>query len=159
MLSSCKIVKHHFSNALKRLLLKDSENVPVSIFGLVCPENEIKLCWELNNSLKLSLSQTKCITATDKRGSFSIGLYQYQSIIDEMHFALLTNKANPVKPFAGLQHIDYLFVIRGNFDDSKIGEIRKSLNSISTISTVIQVPESSFKKADFLNYLNDDTFS
>lgn len=132
-----------------KLTLKDD---PIYIiFGLVSSENEVKFPWLINNELGINLTRTENLTLQNKLSVCDISLFQYENR-QAIKYTLLSNKPNPCRLFEEFKNIDYLLVLSGDINEELHNQIKQQLKSISSISTILEIPLSSFKKKEIFIY-------
>lgn len=94
----------------KNLKLNDAEPTPLDIVGIVCQENDVRLCWLIGQATGTILSRTDNFTRviTDPTAGFA----RYSGTIgpEESSLVLLQNKAGGRVLFDSARQFDYIIV-------------------------------------------------
>ena len=136
----------------KHLKLQYTENQAVYIVGIVSSANHLKLSWALNQALNIQLSVKDKITLTHPKTGQTTdhSLFQYENESSILKYALISNKAGSIYFIDELKNIDYVFVIKGDPDNSEKDHISQTLRQISEIATFVVIQAESIKKTDRL---------
>ncbi len=123
------------------------------IFGIVSSESILKLSWEINNLLHISLSQSeKLVFSKPKtRNSFEYRLFQFDDEAQLLKYSLLENRAGSVYYFDEFQNIDYILFIRGEIDSNIKETVLQMPKKNHGIISVLLISQNIIKKKNRLD--------
>ena len=122
------------------------------LIGISCHEKDYRICWGLNNGLRLSLAkEEKGIEVLMKKtNEFSKhAVYSYFQEDTENEFTLLNNRSNAGYLVPEQAHADYLFMIKESYDVDILALISK-IKSIPFVLTAFEVKVGNLKSKENL---------
>ena len=122
------------------------------LIGISCHEKDYRICWGLNNGLRLSLAkEEKGIEVLIKKtNEFSKhAVYSYFQEDTENEFTLLNNRSKTGYLVPEQAHADYLFMIKESYDVNIIALISK-IKSIPFVLTAFEVKVGNLKSKENL---------
>ena len=105
--------------------LEEEYEYDFRLIGISCHEKDYRICWGLNNRLRLSLAkeEVEIEVLIKKTNEFSKhALYSYFQEDTENEFTLLNNRSNSGYLVPERAHADYLFMIKESYDVN-LGEL------------------------------------
>ena len=122
------------------------------LIGISCHEKDYRICWGLNNGLRLSLAkEEKGIEVLMKKtNEFSKhAVYSYFQEDTENEFTLLNNRSNAGYLVPEQAQADYLFMIKESYDVDILALISK-IKSIPFVLTAFEVKVGNLKSKENL---------
>lgn len=132
--------------------LEEEYEYDFRLIGISCHEKDYRICWGLNNGLRLSLAkEEKGIEVLIKKtNEFSKhALYSYFQEDTENEFTLLNNRSNAGYLLPEQAHADYLFMIKEIYDANIVDLISK-IKSIPFVLTAFEVKVGNLKSKENL---------
>ena len=132
--------------------LEEEYEYDFRLIGISCHEKDYRICWGLNNGLRLSLAkEEKGIEVLIKKtNEFSKhALYSYFQEDTENEFTLLNNRSNAGYLLPEQAHADYLFMIKEIYDANIVDLISK-IKSIPFVLTAFEVKVKDLKSKENL---------
>ncbi|NNC94781.1 MAG: IPExxxVDY family protein [Chitinophagales bacterium] len=122
------------------------------LIGIASHEKDYKICWLLNNSLKLDFTKSDDLEFDDKKeGKKNLFCkFSFEDEFNRIQYFLLGNKNNANILLPQWKEMDYLLKIAGNIQDIDQDEIVKKLNSINTVQLAVSIDLKSLKTKDYL---------
>jgi hypothetical protein len=108
--------------------LEEEYEYDFKLIGISCHEKDYRICWGLNNRLRLSLAKEEgeIEVFIKKTNEFSKhGRYSYFQEDTENEFTLLNNRSNSGYLLPEQAHADYLFMIKESYDVNIVDIISK----------------------------------
>ena len=137
----------------KALKLQYSDNQPIYIIGILSSSNQLKLSWALNQLLNIKLSiKDKVILNHNKTSQTSEHtIFQYDDEGQILRYSLISNKNGSFYFVDELKNIDYMFIVKGECDDSYRILINNLLRNVPEIITTINIIPENIKRRDRLD--------
>ena len=132
--------------------LEEEYEYDFRLIGISCHEKDYRICWGLNNGLRLSLAkEEKGIEVLIKKtNEFSKhALYSYFQEDTENEFTLLNNRSNAGYLVPEQAQADYLFMIKESYDVDILALISK-IKSIPFVLTAFEVKVGNLKSKENL---------
>jgi hypothetical protein len=132
--------------------LEEEYEYDFRLIGISCHEKDYRICWGLNNGLRLSLAkEEKGIEVLMKKtNEFSKhAVYSYFQEDTENEFTLLNNRSNAGYLVPEQAHADYLFMIKESYDVDILALISK-IKSIPFVLTAFEVKVGNLKSKENL---------
>ena len=132
--------------------LEEEYEYDFRLIGISCHEKDYRICWGLNNGLRLSLAkEEKGIEVLIKKtNEFSKhAVYSYFQEDTENEFTLLNNRSKTGYLVPEQAHADYLFMIKESYDVNIIALISK-IKSIPFVLTAFEVKVGNLKSKENL---------
>ena len=132
--------------------LEEEYEYDFRLIGISCHEKDYRICWGLNNGLRLSLAkEEKGIEVLMKKtNEFSKhAVYSYFQEDTENEFTLLNNRSNAGYLVPEQAHADNLFMIKESYDVDILALISK-IKSIPFVLTAFEVKVGNLKSKENL---------
>ncbi|MFI5219875.1 MAG: IPExxxVDY family protein [Bacteroidia bacterium] len=135
--------------AKKLLKIDFSFEYDFLLFAIVCSQKDYRLCFELNQRLKINLKREEdvslIIDSHQNRSNFSN--YYYRSKLSE-HYRVINNKGQAGSFIPESKNIDYFLQVKNMQSRDSSGNILQHLKKIEIISGVYEIEASKLKSAD-----------
>lgn len=122
------------------------------LIGISCHAPDYRLCWAINNQLRLNLSKETAGYDIKNKKIKEVthhSLFRYVNEEDHVEFILLQNKNGSSIILPEQKLADYLLILKNNFS-IEIPELLLRLKSIDMIQTVFQIEPKSLKSKENL---------
>ena len=132
--------------------LEEEYEYDFRLIGISCHEKDYRICWGLNNRLRLSLAkeEEEIEVLIKKTNEFSKhALYSYFQEDTENEFTLLSNRSNTGYLVPEQAHADYLFMIKESYDVN-ILELISKIKLIPFVLTAFEVKVKDLKSKENL---------
>ena len=132
--------------------LEEEYEYDFRLIGISCHEKDYRICWGLNNRLRLSLAkeEVEIEVLIKKTNEFSKhAVYSYFQEDTENKFTLLNNRSNSGSLVPEQAHADYLFMIKESYEVNIIDLISK-IKSIPFVLTAFEVKVGDLKSKENL---------
>ena len=132
--------------------LEEEYEYDFRLIGISCHEKDYRICWGLNNRLRLSLAkeEVEIEVLIKKTNEFSKhALYSYFQEDTENKFTLLNNRSNSGYLVPEQAHADYLFTIKESYEVNIIDLIFE-IKSIPFVLTAFEVKVGDLKSKENL---------
>lgn len=128
---------------VKRLLDVEDE-YDFSLLGISCHAKDYRLCWEINNALKIELEKGEAILteADDEKGFATSHFYDE---INHLQYVLITNKQEGKYLIPEYPQLDYFLKLSGPQHDYEIKAQKQRIQNIDLVLTVIEVKAKALK--------------
>lgn len=144
MKNSQKITRIHLS--------VNDQDIP-AIIGLVSPDPDYKLSLKLNRKLDISLKTIDPVTFQDEEGKiFQFSKFSGSSMVQDLVFQLVSNRAGTNFLLKKLINIDYLLLIHDKGVNLKQESIISQIREIESITGVFKIDSKTLKDKN-LKYL------
>ena len=134
--------------AKKKLLIE--YDYDFLLFGISCSEKLYRICWALNNQLKLSLVKDKDIEVVEKNQiihtKFPVFFFHQKETLTE--YRVISNKIENKLFVSEFKQADYLFVIQGNFLSAEKTNILKKIKEVAFVQTAFEINPQQIKSKD-----------
>ena len=132
--------------------LEEEYEYDFRLIGISCHEKDYRICWALNNRLRLSLAKEEgdievLVKKTNEISKHA--LYSYFQEDTENEFTLLNNRSNAGYLVPEQAHADYLFMIKETYDVN-IVELISKIKSIPFVLTAFEVKVGGLKSKENL---------
>ena len=135
----------------KKHKLEYKEKFDFLLIGLTSNENDYRLAWKLNNSLKYNFEKTENHQVRLSGGveiEFPHFIFENQETM--LFYRLLGNKNERGVLLEELKNIDFLLTVQGEFDELFISGFITNLKKIDTIHGVFRISPASLKNRERL---------
>ena len=132
--------------------LEEEYEYDFRLIGISCHEKDYRICWGLNNQLRLSLAkeEVEIEVLIKKTNEFSKhALYSYFQEDTENEFTLLNNRSNAGYLVPEQAHADYLFMIKERYDVNLV-ELISQIKSIPFVLMAFEVKVGNLKSKENL---------
>ena len=132
--------------------LEEEYEYDFRLIGISCHEKDYRICWGLNNRLRLSLAKDGrgIEVLIKKTNEFSKhALYSYFQEDTENEFMLLNNWSSSGHLVPERAHADYLFLIKESYDVN-LEELILKIKSIPFVLTAFEVKVGDLKSKENL---------
>jgi len=117
------------------------------LIGISSHEKDYRICWALNNILKLDLVKIAPLEIKDKKQDKPsyFSLFEYLIPDEFMEYFIIANQSEKGVLIAEQKNMDYFFIIRGEIDEDKVTEIIKKIKDLSIVQTAVRIDLSTLK--------------
>ena len=117
------------------------------LIGISSHEKDYRICWALNNILKLDLVKIAPLEIKDKKQDKTsyFSLFEYLIPDEFMEYFIIANQSEKGVLIAEQKNMDYFFIIRGEIDEDKVTEIIKKIKDLSIVQTAVRIDLSTLK--------------
>ncbi len=101
-----------------KYVLDDEYEYDFRLIGISCHEKDYRICWGLNNQLKIDLArEEESIEVISKKSNrySTHTLYTYYNEDTENEYSLLSNRSNMGYLVPEQAHADYLLMVKENY--------------------------------------------
>jgi len=122
------------------------------LIGISCHARDYRLCWSLNNSLKLQLEKVHRENASEglkKNGIAIESLYTYFDEENHITYQLLYNKHNNSLLLPEQKMADFLLIIDG-MSEAKFDGLLKEVKQTDLVNTAFSIDVNSLKSKENL---------
>ena len=141
----------------KKLLIENDYDF--FLFGISCPEKPYRLCWALNNQLKITFSKSKDmevlshITSKHEKNQFEqskfpVFTYHNEEMFTDYH--LIVNKTEHKFLVPEYRHADYLLMVQGGMPFSEKNFILKKIKEVAFVQTSFEIDPKKIKSKENL---------
>lgn len=126
----------------RKYKLDSSDKPTENIFalGIITSESEIQISWKLNQTLKTSLNLNAPLSIEIKKSTYSnFSCFTYNDYDDETHYLLVKNQGDNGFLLKSKKQIDYILLVKTVHDSLSQQSVRKSLKSIDSFQTVVDI--------------------
>src|SRR3954469_11398588 len=109
------------------------------LLAVICSYKDYRLCFELNQHLKLKLKREKDIELTSRQKSKNMFSNYYCSTGDNEQFRIINNKGSAGAFVPEMKSIDYFILIKNLNYKKKVDTLISSIKSITVINGVYEM--------------------
>ena len=132
---------------MKKHLLEIEYDFDFILIGISSHEKDYRICWALNNKLELELIKSVSLEIKDKKqedvSSFSLFICERPD--EFVEYLVIANRSEKGLLIPEQKHIDYFFVIKGEFEDDEIETIISKIKEINFVLTALRIDPSILK--------------
>ena len=125
--------------AKKKLLIQNDYDF--FLFGISCPEKPYRLCWALNNQLKITFAKDKDMEVHEKnqevQSNFSVFAFRNEEMFTD--YRIIVNKMENKFLVPEYKHADYLLLVQGGMPYSEKGSILKKVKEVTFVQTAFEI--------------------
>ncbi len=115
--------------------------------GISSHLKEYKLCWYINQILKINLSKFEDFSLERKNsGKENFSFFYCNDNNTRINFFFVANKNQNMTLLEKIPEADFLLMIKGNFVSKKITDLTTALKKVNNVLTVFQVNMASVKE-------------
>ncbi len=122
------------------------------ILGIATSLKNYQLCYHIEKSIQIDFQTSKDlqIPLEKNKRAYSFTVYEfYQSTFFVEHF-LYSNKNDGEPLLPELPHLDFIWLIKGDFLEQNFINLQQQLKNINGVQLVIEVPQEKIKSRDNL---------
>jgi len=129
-------VKSKFHSKKKNLRLDVNHDINFSLIGISSHENDYRLVWAINNSLKIQYIRTDNLVVHYPKLKIDAEFSRFAYVDEEriMTYYLISNRCPDGILFPEIKNIDFLMQVVGELNSKSIDALLKSLRKIDIIS-------------------------
>ena len=118
-----------------------------TLFGISCHEKDYRICWALNNKLRLEFKKVQDIESKEKKKKENTKYPLFEFIDEEAHreYFIIGNRSDSALLIPEQKHADYFLMVRGNFNDAEKEILLKNIKSIQIILTAFEIQPNELK--------------
>ena len=118
-----------------------------TLFGISCHEKDYRICWALNNKLRLEFKKVQDIELKEKKKKENTKYPLFEFIDEEVHreYFIISNRSDSALLIPEQKHADYFLMVRGNFNDAEKEILLKNIKSIQIILTAFEIQPNELK--------------
>lgn len=135
--------------APKKKLLIDND-YGFFLFGISCGEKPYRLCWALNNQLKVAFSKGKDMEIhgknRDEHSRFPVFVFRNEEMFAD--YRVIVNKAENKFLVPEYRHADYLLMIQGGMPFLEKKSILRKLKEVAFIQTAFEIDAEKIKSKE-----------
>lgn len=133
--------------AKKKLSIQNDYNF--FLFGISCPEKVYRLCWALNDRLRVNFSKEKDMEADEKNsGSSRFPVFSYRDEEMFTDYRVIINKKENKVLVPEFRQADYLLFVQGSLPSVEKNSILKKLKEITFVQTAFEINPVKIKSRD-----------
>ncbi len=119
--------------------------------GICCHQMDYRLCWGLNQKLRLNLKKTedyKLRVSPHVEDSFSF--YKHQDAVKKLDYFIVSNKGLHGLLIKERPEVDYFLIIEGYHEALDYNKLLKEIRNVSSILTAFYIDPNQLKSKDNL---------
>ena len=122
------------------------------LLGISTDEPDYKLCWQINDQLKMAFVKTDNVAVFHKRlgEEQDFSLFQYEDENSMIVYRLIGNRSEAGFFLNDLKNIDFLLHIQGDLVSDNISNLVAKLNTLDSIRMCVPVDLGKVKEKDRL---------
>jgi hypothetical protein len=133
----------------KKVLKLDIKNeYDFLLLAVICSYKDYRLCFELNQQLKLKLKREKDLELISKQKNKNIFSNFYFSSPDNEQFRIINNKGTTGAFVPEMKTMDYFIMIRNLNQKKSVDDLIAKIKKIKIISGVYEVNPDELKSAE-----------
>lgn len=107
------------------------------LIGIASHENDYRLSWALNQSLKFDLVKENNLTIHHPKHKMDIeySMYSFEDDNEYLSYSLISNKSEQGFLLPNTKNIDFIMKVSGSVDVNLIGEIVDKLKKVDIVIT------------------------
>ena len=137
---------------MKKLKLSVSIEENYCLLGISTDEPDYKLCWRINDRLKMSFVKTDdlCVKHRKSGEEQSFPLFQFEDDNTMLTYRIIGNRSEAGYFLPELKNVDYLLHIQGDLVQDDLKELVAKLMALPSIRMCIPVDLGRIKERDRL---------
>ena len=122
------------------------------LLGISSDEPDYKLCWLINEKLRVSFLKTDNLHVFHKKlnESQEFSLFQYDDENSMLVYRIIGNRSDEGNFISELKNIDFLLHIQGDLIQDDISRLVRQLNSLHAVRMCVPVDLGKLKEIDRL---------
>lgn len=135
-------------NSLAKQVLKFDEDYDCFLWGITSSQRDYRLCWIINNALDLDMIRmdNHKVTKPSEKMANNFSRFAYYNELDQVEYNLLSNKNQGNILIAGLQKIDYFFILKENYSFLDLSSMQLKLNENKAIQLLMKLDFNTIKQ-------------
>lgn len=130
---------------MSKTLLTLEDEYDFNLIGISCHTKDYRLCWELNNTLKIDLSRAEDLEITTKMKTTAYPFYEYNDEDNYLDYFLISNKNDAAFLIPEQKMIDFFLMIKGALTNHQEAELLEKINKLSLVLTSYKIDISTLK--------------
>lgn len=136
---------------MSKTLLTLDDDYDFSLIGISCHAKDYRICWELNNSLKIALVRSSDYEINKKNEVSSFSFYEFNDTINYLDFYLIANKSSKGYLISEQKTIDFFLLLKGNISNNQLNNFLTKVKNIEIVLTAFIInPENLKSKQNLL---------
>jgi len=124
---------------MTKKVFKIQENYDFDLIGISSHNKEYRVSYEINKALNIDLKRLSDHEIQTNKKIISFPFYQYDDKLNYLNYTLITNIVGNGYLISEKKEVDFLFIIKGIFDDDYFQKIITNLNNIDLILTAFSI--------------------
>ncbi|MGG9970809.1 IPExxxVDY family protein [Ferruginibacter sp. SUN002] len=122
------------------------------LLGIVAPVKDYMLCWHLNNVLGFNfrINTDLEIQLTKKKRTYFFSVFEYRLSAVALTHYLYNNQFDGEYLLPEFKHLDFLWLIKGDFDSKDIAPLIQSIKSLTGVQLVVEMTNEKIKNKQHL---------
>jgi len=122
------------------------------LLGISSDEPDYKLCWLINNQLRMSFVKTDNLQVFHKKLDIEqeFSMFHFEDDNAMLEYRLISNRSDAGYFLSDLKNIDYILHIQGDLINDNLSAFVLDLNSIETIRLCVPVDLKKVREKDRL---------
>lgn len=126
-------------------VLEIEDNYDFSLLGISSHVKDYRLCWELNNSLDISLEKSDPIILSEEDDFSGFATSTFYDDENQLVFVLVTNKNQGKCLIPEYSQIDYLLKVSGSQHEFVLKNKKQIIQNIESILKTIEINPNELK--------------
>lgn len=126
---------------MKKLFIPFDDEYDYSLIGITTHEKDYRLCWLINKHLNLNFERIEdieiCHRKTETTTSYSV--YECPIEAELLSFYIISNSKMKEHLLSEVKHANYLFMIKGEYDESEKESLILKLKSVKNIMLAFNI--------------------
>lgn len=126
-------------------VLEIEDNYDFSLLGISSHVKDYRLCWELNNTLDISLEKSEPIILSEDNDFSGFATSTFHDDENQLVFVLLTNKHHGKCLIPEFSQIDYLLKVSGSQHEFVLKSKKQMIQNIESVLKIIEINPNDLK--------------
>ena len=136
---------------MSKTLLTLADDYDFKLIGISCHAKDYRICWELNNTLKIDFIRGSDYEISKKDELRNFTFYEYNDEVNYLDFYLIANKGNKGYLISEQKSIDFFLLLKGSVTDDHLTNFIIKVKALKIVLTAFNInPESLKSKQNFL---------
>jgi hypothetical protein len=124
------------TNKKQTLKLKVDKDIRYQLIGISCHENDYRLVWAINNTLKMEFVRMDNLVVHHPRIKMDLEFSRYSCLDEDRYFTyyLISNRCPDGFLFPEIMNFDFLIQVVGELSDAEIQAFNRKLKTVEVIS-------------------------
>jgi hypothetical protein len=129
-----------------------NEIIDFRIVGITSHENDYHICWNINQSLGISLNKLDDLHVYNNKFDVSqdFSLYKYYDEDTMTEYHLISNRCDNGFLLNEIRNIDFILKINGELDDQYLNNLILKIRSIEGITAAFELDPANLKSREKL---------
>jgi hypothetical protein len=130
---------------MSKTLLTLDDDYDFSLIGISCHAKDYRICWEINNSLNISLIRVEDYEIRKKKEISKFSFYEFIDENNYIDYYLIANKGNKGNLIKEQKTTDFFLLLKGNISDNQLNDILSKINALNLVLTAFKIMPESLK--------------